>query len=126
MTVVLDASALMSLLGGEQGINVVTDEVPGAAISAVNLSEVIAKLADGGMPEAEITPSLMELGLEIMAFDAEQAYIAGLLRPETRSRGLSFGDRACISLGLHLGLSVLTSDRTWAELDLGVEVRLIR
>jgi ribonuclease VapC len=38
---------------------------------------------------------------EILDFDPEQAKIAGRLLPETRSLGLSLGDRACLALGLH-------------------------
>ena len=126
MTVVLDASAILALLGGEPGMEAVTREVPGAVVSAVNLSEVVAKLAEGGMTQGEIGESISRLGLNIMAFDAEQAYTAGLLRPSTRSSGLSFGDRACIALGIRLGCGVLTADRSWAGLGLGIDVRLIR
>jgi len=69
-----------------------------ASISAVNLSEVIAKLADAGMPEGEIRETLEPLGLEVAEFDADQAYQAGLLRPLTRQFGLSSGGRACLAL----------------------------
>ena len=126
MTVVVDASALLALVNGEPGMSVVSEAIPGAAISAVNLSEVIAKLTEGEMPEGEIGVSLGGLGLDVVAFDADQAYTAGLLRARTRSRGLSFGDRACIALGIRLGCDVLTADRGWAGLDLGVGVKLIR
>ena len=126
MTVVVDASALLALVNGEPGMSVVSEAIPGAAISAVNLSEVIAKLTEGEMPEGEIGVSLGGLGLDVVAFDADQAYTAGLLRARTRSRGLSFGDRACITLGIKLGCDVLTADRDWAGLDLGVGVKLIR
>ena len=123
---VVDASALLALVNAEPGMSVVSEAIPGAAVSAVNLSEVIAKLTEGGMPEGEIGESLIGLGLDVVAFDADQAYAAGLLRPRTRSRGLSFGDRACIALGIRLGYEVLTADRSWAGLDLGIDVQLIR
>ncbi|MBA3425206.1 MAG: PIN domain-containing protein, partial [Rubrobacter sp.] len=45
--VVLDASALLALLNREPGHEEVARIVPDAAISAVNLSEVAAKLAEG-------------------------------------------------------------------------------
>lgn len=44
----------------------------------------------------------------------------------TRSRGLSLGDRACLALGLRLKLPVITADRSWVGLRLGVTVREIR
>ena len=57
------------------------------------------------------------------------------LLSQTRQAGLSLGDRACLSLGLRLGVPVLTSDhavprlwrdRVWASLNLSLEVRVIR
>ena len=124
--VVLDASALLILINREIGSEVVADEVPGALISSVNHSEVVAKLVDRGMSEEAIREDLGSLEIEVVAFDAEQSYIAGLLRWATRARGLSLGDRACLSLARHLGMPVLTADRVWTELELGVEVRLAR
>ena len=126
MSVVLDASAVLALVNSEPGADVVGAVVSKAAMSSVNLSEVVAKLAVGGMPEEAIREVLEELNLEITPFDSEQAYKAGLLRPLTRPIGLSLGDRACIALGISLGCDVLTADRSWAGLDLGVGVKLIR
>ena len=82
--VVLDASALLALLNGEDGARLVATELPGSVISAVNYSEVVGKLADAGMPETRIRNALEGLHLEIVPFDYEQALEAGLLRPATR------------------------------------------
>ena len=51
---------------------------------------------------------------------------AGRLWPLTRQLGLSLVDRACLSLGLRLGLTVVTCDRAWAQLPLDLEVQLLR
>ena len=80
MTVILDASAILALLNAEPGASVVADAVSDAAISAVNLSEVVAKLVDDGMPSNAISDSLRILELDVITFDAEQAYESGLLR----------------------------------------------
>ncbi|MSQ07148.1 MAG: PIN domain-containing protein [Dehalococcoidia bacterium] len=124
--VVLDASALLALLNDEPGAAVVAIEIPGSAISALNLSEVVAKLSDAGMPEAAIRQALQGLPLDVIPFDQEQAYEAGLLRTATRSAGLSLGDRGCLSLARRLGLPALTADRTWQALAIGAVVRVIR
>jgi ribonuclease VapC len=62
----------------------------------------------------------------VAPFDADQAVEVGGLEPALRGRGISLGDRACLMLARARGLPVLTGDRKWAELDLGVEVRLFR
>lgn len=66
------------------------------------------------------------LGLEVIPFDEDQAYEAGLLRTATRDAGLSLGDRGCLSLSRVKGLPVLTADKTWLDLRVGVEVKVIR
>lgn len=124
--VVLDASAILALLNAEPGAEAVEDTLPGAVTSTVNLSETIAKLAERGMPEAVIRAALGEIGLQVIPFDEDLAYQTGMLRVSTRSAGLSFGDRACLALGRQLKLPVLTTDRGWTSLDVGVQVRLIR
>ncbi len=122
---VLDASALLALLKREQGGEVVAEALAqGAAIGAVNLSEVVARLAEAGMPEPDIRQVIEPLGLDVIAFDADLAYLAGMLRATTRQLGLSLGDRACLALGRRLGLPVLTTDRAW--LGLSGQVQPIR
>jgi len=125
-SIVLDASALLAFLNQEPGTEQWTSAVGESMISAVNLSEVVAKLADAGMPEAEIREALEPLGLEVASFDAELAYQAGLLRPQTKQFGLSLGDRACLALARSGTLPVLTADRAWEALRVGVEIRIIR
>ena len=123
----LDASALLVLLKGEPGkervIKAITD---GASISAVNFSEVVGKLRDGGMPEEAIHESLDSLELDIVEFDTVLAYQAGLLRTLTKNAGLSLGDRACLALAQHLNLPVLTTDRVWKDLIPEINVQVIR
>lgn len=124
--VVLDASAVIAFLRREKGAEVVASAIPGAAISAVNLSEVAAWLSDASTEEGKIRLTLDGLQLECSDFDGEAAFASANLRKATREKGLSFGDRACLALAKRLDLPVLTADRSWAELDLGIEVRLIR
>jgi len=122
---VLDASALLALLNREPGADLVARALPDTVISAVNLSEVVAKLAGAGAPEEEIREAIQALRLEVLPFDQEQAYEAGLLYPLTKGVGLSLGDRSCLSLARRLGVAALTTDRTWKRLNVA-EVRTIR
>ncbi len=92
----------------------------------MNLSEVVAKLNDKGFSAADIDRYLASIDLVVIPFDEALAVAAGRLRARTRHRGLSFGDRACLALGRSLGVPVLTADRAWADLNLGIEVEVIR
>ncbi|MFQ6028047.1 MAG: type II toxin-antitoxin system VapC family toxin [Dehalococcoidia bacterium] len=126
MRTVLDASALLALLNSEVGGDSVMEVLAEAVISSVNHSEVIAKLAEGGLPEFAIHQTLDALALEVLPFDVNQSYLAGMLRVDTRSAGLSLGDRACLALAHSLQLPVLTTDRSWSRMNLGIEVQVIR
>jgi ribonuclease VapC len=123
---VLDASALLALLQAEPGAERVAAALPRAALSSVNLSEVVAKLADGGLPIEAIRASLGALDLDVRSFDEDSAYEAGGLRPATRAHGLSLADRACLALARRLGATALTADRAWIDLEVGVAVEAIR
>jgi ribonuclease VapC len=98
----------------------------GAVISAVNLAEVESTLADCGLSDAEIRGAVDPLALDVLPFDGEMARRAGLLQPATGRVGLSLGDRACLASALVTGLQVLTADRKWASLDVGVSIKAIR
>jgi len=124
--VVLDASALLAVLRAEPGAERVEARLEGAIIGAVNLSEVVAKLIEDGVPEPQIRLAIGRLELDLHAFDAEHAYIAGILRKATRAFGLSFGDRACLALARSLGAPALTADWSWSRLDLGIAIEVIR
>ncbi len=123
---VLDASALLCLLLDERGANKVLAVLPSCVVGAVNLSEVVAKLSDRGGAPAQIEAALSALDLDVAPFDAEQAWLAGLLRAQTRRLGLSLGDRACLALGRLREATVLTCDASWVDLDIGCAVELAR
>ena len=125
-SVVLDASAILALMYQEPGGQTVPGYLPGSVLSTVNLSEVVTKSVDAGMTLEEANMALSGFPFEIVAFDAEQAYLAASLRPATKSQGLSFGDRACLALGLKMGLPVLTAERKWEACDVGVTIVRIR
>jgi ribonuclease VapC len=98
--VVLDASALLALINQEPGFEKVAAAISTACMSSVNVAEVVSKLMDKGFSEVEIREIFEALKVLIIPFDEEQGFIAGLLRAETKSLGLSLGDRACLSLAI--------------------------
>jgi PIN domain nuclease of toxin-antitoxin system len=52
--------------------------------------------------------------------------MAAELRSITRPFGLSLGDRACLALAIERKAAVYTTDRAWKNLDLGIEIEVIR
>jgi PIN domain nuclease of toxin-antitoxin system len=72
----------------------------GAVMCAVYLSEVAAKLAEEGMPEAAVQEMLSYIELDIRPFGSADALQSSMLRPLTRDLGLSLGARGCLALGI--------------------------
>ncbi len=122
----LDASAALAVLFDEPGAESVLSRLPGGAISAVNLAEVIARLVDNGLSGEAAEAVFQGLMVETRDFTAASARLSGQLRQQTRRQGLSLGDRACLAEAMLAELPVLTADRSWAGLDLGVGIEVIR
>lgn len=124
--VVVDASAVLAVVFQERGQDSGAPALPGASISAVNLAEVMSKMLDRGLSPERIDRQLDELSLAVADFDRNLAIQAALLRKITRHKGLSLGDRACLALAMREKRPVLTGDTAWSDLDLPVQVVLIR
>lgn len=124
---VFDASAVLAALNDEPGAAAVLEllDQEDGLISAVNHAEVIAKLVDRQIPDADIDEVMNHLPLTIEPLTPALARAAGLLRRPTRLLGLSMGDRCCLALGQARGATIVTADRAWAELD-GFAIKLIR
>jgi PIN domain nuclease of toxin-antitoxin system len=123
---VLDASALLALLFREPGADLVRPVLRGAVMSTVNWTEVQQVILRRGGNVEGLRSDLGRRGLSFVSFDEDDADDAARLYPLTRGLQLSLADRACLALARRLSATVLTGDRVWADLDIGVEVRLIR
>ena len=142
MTVVLDASALLAYLKNEPGGDRVDRVLAESVMSSVNWAKVIQKSIlilrgyanAAGVDVEGMLDDLQALGLIIEPFMSEDGEMAGRLWKQTRQYGLSLGvgvaspleTRACLSLGLRLGVAVLTSDRAWASLNQSLDIQVIR
>ncbi|HEX9124666.1 MAG TPA: type II toxin-antitoxin system VapC family toxin [Actinomycetota bacterium] len=124
---VLDASALLAYLLDEAGADAVERALAEeAAIGAVNLAEVLSKLADTGEDPEGAMDAIAVLPLQVVPFDEDLAVATARLRPLTSSAALSLGDRSCLALGHRIGGRVLTADAAWAGLVPGADVQVIR
>ncbi|WP_052666410.1 PIN domain-containing protein [Nitriliruptor alkaliphilus] len=130
MSVVLDASAVLALLQAEAGSERVAAAIGDARLPVVNLAEVLAKHVDAGADPQPVPGELRALGCELVAVTERDAELQAVVRAAEHASGrpgrLSLADRCCLAVGLRLGLPVMTADRAWADLDLGVDVEVIR
>lgn len=124
--IVVDSSAVVAALLEEPGGEEMARRDGPFLISTVNLCEVLERLAVGSAAEAPTLAMLEDLGLVLVDFTPDLAAIAARLKASTRSVGLSLGDRACLALALRERTPVLTGDRAWSKVDVGVEIVMIR
>jgi len=125
--VVLDASAILAVIGGDPGAEKLTPDLLARAVgSAVNLSEVQAKLVSRGWPFEQAWEDATSPVRQVLAFDEAQARVAGDLATQTRYLGLSLGDHACLALGIALKVPVYTAEKAWKKLNVGLTVHVIR
>jgi PIN domain nuclease of toxin-antitoxin system len=129
---VLDASAVLAYLGNERGAERVEEAIAkGVCLSTINWAEVLSKLSDRGQSVNSAVKELVSSGLiagaiELFPFTADDSQTVGQLRVKTKRFGLSLADRACLALALRLSLPIITSDRSWLQLKLGIIVHSIR
>ena len=123
---VLDASAVLALLQREPGHRRVTKLLAEAAISAVNLCEVAAKLSEKGLLAESLRPDLLALGLQVVPFGEALAFRAAEIRSSTRRLGLSLGDCACLATADAAEAIAVTADTSWERVKVGPRIQLIR
>lgn len=123
---VVDASVILALALREPGADAVARILPGSACSAVNWSEFSQKAAQRKVDASRARAYAVTAGMWIVPFDQEDAERAAILWEQTRRAGLSLGDRACLALAMRLGAPAYTADRSWASLDLSIDIRTIR
>jgi PIN domain nuclease of toxin-antitoxin system len=116
----LDASALLVLLRNEPGAETLLSPEPGGSIldrsviHAVQLAEVVKKLVDAGVAEAACREWIAEIGIEVLqTLTADEAYHTARFC----LKGLSLGDRICLSVASRNNLAAVTADHQWKELS---------
>ena len=125
-SVVLDSSALLACLNQEAGSEAVVDLVAGALLSTVNLAETISVLIRQGASKDKALEILQLWDFNVVDFERSLAEETGALIEKTRSTGLSLGDRACLALARIRSLPVVTADRSWSGVEVGVRIQVIR
>ncbi len=119
---VLDSSAIMAFLLGQEGSDVVEEALrEGACCSAASWSEVAQRIRAHGRdwPLARALLQLHELRVEpVTEEDAELA-----ARIWRHGSGLGLADRCSLALAHRLGAPVLTADPRWGSVPPAVHIR---
>ncbi len=124
--IAIDASALLAFLFHEAGHGQVEPHLSECCMSTVNLAEVIGRFVRDGHDGRMVLRKLSSTQIKFIPFSSEHAALAGTLLKTTYPLGLALGDRACLALALSQAIPALTADRTWLQLDIGVEIKVIR
>jgi len=123
---ILDASAMLAFLHNEPGADRVRQTLDTAHVSAVNWAEVVQKSLARQVDVTGMQEEFIEVGVVFEPFTSSQAELAAHLWTKTCRCGLSLADRACLALAVEQKAAVLTADRVWAELKLGIDIQLLR
>lgn len=126
MICVLDASAVLAILLDERGADAAIGFARGALISAVNMTEVLEKFSAKPDDSEAASAAVRRLEITVEPFDSRQARIAAELKPGFVGKDISLADRACMALALDRKAAVVTADRAWVDLDVDLDIRLIR
>jgi PIN domain nuclease of toxin-antitoxin system len=126
--IVVDASAVMALMLGEIGADLVMRNIQASMMSAINVSECCARGVERGATADDVLAILRSYEIEIVPFDLSAALLTAELREPTRAFGASIGDRACLALGRSRKRMIYTSDRRMAAAgeSLHLDILLIR
>lgn len=124
MSVVVDASVVLTWLQDEPGSDEAEPMLMEGLIGAANWSEVLQKVRQHGAKPGLVGPLLASFGLRVMDVTAEDAEAAAALwRPASP---LSLADRLCLALGLRLQTGVATADAGWRGVEGGPSVIIVR
>lgn len=122
----VDASALIAFLRREPGADIVEQHLRGSAMSAVNVSEVLAKSFERKLDFSKLLALFHSWQVEIVPFDLDQAILTAELKTKIKIKDIAFADRACLALAISRSVPVVTADRAWKSLSIGSDVILIR
>ena len=122
----IDSSALLAMMEHAPGGSVIGAKLHHSAISALSLVEVLDISRRRGIDTSDMVENLQSLGLHIEPFLPQDALPVTHIIEASEPHQLSLVDAACLALARRLGIPVLTTDASWSDLSVGVEVQVLR
>ena len=118
----LDASALLAFLLGEDGAETVEGALAGdPRCGAANWSEVAQRVLNAGRDWDLARALLTRYSVRVEPVVRDDAEWAA--RRWQPGEGLSLADRLCLALGERLDAEVLTADKAWGDSGRIVQIR---
>jgi PIN domain nuclease of toxin-antitoxin system len=124
VTTVVDASVILAWLQDESGADEAEPMLMEGVVGAANWSEVLQKASQRGAPAEIVARLLTSFGLRVADVTEDDAQVAAELWRQAKP--LSLADRLCLALGLRLDAPVATADASWAGIEAGPRLHLIR
>ena len=122
MSVVIDSSAILAFLQGEEGADMVEAALDDDSLcGAANWSEVAQKVITNGRDWSLARALLLSYGVRIEPVVIEDAEWAA--KRWRQGEGLSLADRLCLALGERFDSGVITADKTWGSHDRVTQIR---
>ncbi len=116
MTAVLDASAVLAFLQGEDGAEIVESRLDGgASCGAANWAEVAQKVMAAGRDWGLARALLQGYGLQVEPVTGDDGEWAA--RRWRRGERLSLADRLCLALAHRMHVDAWTADAAWGDAD---------
>jgi len=123
---VIDSSAFLAVAFQEPGADFVLPRLRGSLLSVVNYQEVLEKMQERQVATEHALSGIQGMRIHVVDYSIRQAELAMVMKPDCKPHNISLADRACLALGKERDMPVLTADRSWASIDVGVPVELIR
>ena len=121
--VIFDSSAFITTITKEKGWIEAKQYFSSGVMSTVNLLEVYKYCIGKQDMTLEESKALVKIcGIDIYDFTAEQSLLASNILASNMKLGISLADSCCLALGMVTGFPIITCDKIWQKLDLGLTI----
>ena len=121
----VDSSVVLAILHEEGDWQNYAGRISAQYLASVNAAEVMASLVQAGLAPDAARQALRLLGMIIVPFDEQDAITMAAIQPQLKGLRLGLAARACLAFAKRRALTVLTTEKTWRNFDLGVKIEVV-